>query len=159
LACRAAAQRLPKRRRQLVLMARGRLSKLINFAKHNALDGLHIVKLVEAELAVIDGNRECAMSKYYESIALAAEANFINVQALACERAALALRGFGDTSSAEAPKYFARALLLYKEWGAMAKVELMRSVTEKHGMPLKVDDSDEDDTGTRGECDYYNASG
>jgi hypothetical protein len=49
-----------------------------------------MVYLIEADFAVLAGNRESAMSKYDLSIASAGESKFLHVQALACERAALA---------------------------------------------------------------------
>jgi hypothetical protein len=125
MTCLAAAPSLPKRRRQLVSIARVQLKKLRTFANHNPQDGLHMVHLVEAELDALGGNRENAMSNYNLAIDSSKKVNFLHVQALACERAGVALQRLGEMSLAR--EHLDQASKLYHEWGAMAKVEQMRT--------------------------------
>jgi hypothetical protein len=108
----------PRQRRQLISTARTILKKLQIVAQHNPHAGLHKVYLIEAEIASVEGNRECAMTKYYQAIALAGEEENLHLQALACERAGVSMREFGERELAD--RFLGRALVLYEKWGATA---------------------------------------
>jgi histidine kinase len=125
MVCLAAARTLPKRRKSLLSIARGNLKKMRTFAKRDPHDGLQMVHLIEAELAAHEGNREKAMTNYHLSIASAKEAKFIYVNALAHERAGISLQEFGESSLAR--EHLNQALELYREWGAIAKADQMRT--------------------------------
>jgi hypothetical protein len=125
MSCLAIARIVPKRRKQLLSIVLGRLKQSRKFAKHNPQDGSPALYLIEAELAALDGNKEKAMSSYSLSIASAEAAKFLHIHALAHERAGLALREFGESSLAN--DHLDQALGIYKAWGAMAKVDHMRS--------------------------------
>jgi hypothetical protein len=122
MTCVAAARSKPKRRNHLLSMTRKRLQKLRKFAKHTN-DCLPMVHLIEAELAAARGDSS-AKSSYCKSIALAGEQKLVNLQALACERSGLAMLELGQEVAART--YFDRALQLYNDWGAKAKVEQLR---------------------------------
>jgi predicted ATPase len=119
----ASAKSRPKQRRQLLSIADRQLNRIREFAKHNPKDGLYMVHLIEAEMAALNGNRETAISHYKLSIEEAGEVRCLYVQALAYERLWLFLREFGD-ESAEIHLY--RAIHVYTEWGAHAKVSQLR---------------------------------
>jgi hypothetical protein len=125
MTCLAIARNSPNRR--LISIARRQLKKLQVFSTHNKSDGLHVVHLIEAEFAVLVGNRESAMPQYYKAISIAQEEKFLHVQALACERAALTLEEFEPFDSRT---YLDRAIQTYKEWGAHAKADQLRRQIE-----------------------------
>ncbi len=78
------------------------------------------IYLLEAELAVTNGDRERALQKYEHSIGAARREGFRHEEALANERAGLVLLGWGEELKAR--EYFNKACSLYSQWGAFAKV-------------------------------------
>ena len=72
----------------------------------------------------MDNEVDTALSKYRQSIEAAKKEAFLHEQALACERAGLALRKIGREN--EALKFLVDAQSLYKSWGAKIKVEQMQ---------------------------------
>jgi hypothetical protein len=138
LACLAAVRALPKRRVKLVRKIRRitmnnvgrRLEKMRTFTMAHPAYGMQVVHLIEAEMAalggpLIKGNRKLAEEKYNLAIALAKKDNCLHIQALASERAALALQEFGDISASQ--MYHDHALKLYEEWGASAICARLKS--------------------------------
>jgi hypothetical protein len=135
--CLTAARDLSRRKQksQLISNARKALKELRKGAKYCPENYLHMCHLIEAELAVLKGNYDSAMSEYTLAITFAARNSFVSVEALACERAHVTQREMAaDNMSLD---YFNRAVQLYEEWGARAKVALMRSnMNSTQGKPV-----------------------
>ena len=89
-------------------------------------------ELLSAEDAALRGDSENASEAYEAAIAKAEEYNFINEQALACERYGLYLYEIGSDS--EGKDKLEKALSLYGSWGAGRKVQdVMALLQEKEG--------------------------
>jgi len=86
---------------------------------------LHKVFLLEAEFAAAKGNLDDAIPLYQCSASMADHEGFLHEKALACERAGLTVRHFGD--SLRSTTFLSQALEAYSEWGACAKVVQMRT--------------------------------
>lgn len=85
---------------------------------------MHMYLLVEAERARLAGDRLAAMDLYDRAIAAAVQQGFVNIEAVAAERAAAFWYGvkksdFGDI-------YLDRALHAYRLWGADGKAADLR---------------------------------
>ena len=85
----------------------------------------HCESLIDAELADLAGDSHLAKKHYEVAILVAARRGFTNVQALAHERFGEHALQLGDLN--EALYHFERAITLYQEWGAHAKVSQLRS--------------------------------
>jgi predicted ATPase len=96
--------------------------------KKGSVNYLLFLFLLKAELAVIQKKKELATKSFEAAVRAAAQSGFANFGALASERYGLyALeRDGGDTYWAET--HLSRAVFLYSEWGAQAKVD---SITRK----------------------------
>ncbi|MFY0534349.1 hypothetical protein [Nannocystis pusilla] len=81
----------------------------------------HKHALVRAELARLRGHDTEAPGLYEQAVASAREHGFVQIEAIACERAAAFYRARGLTIPADA--YLQRARAGYFRWGAHAKVE------------------------------------
>merc|ERR1712151_1220940 len=82
---------------------------------------LNKLSLLEAELAAAHCDIENAEACYVKAISLSRQFEFINEEALACERAGLF---FLEMNSLEkACQYLLQSYNCYKEWGAVAKME------------------------------------
>ena len=91
----------------------------------------HYFSLLTAEQAALDKDYVTTEARYRESIVLAARTGHLQDAALANERYADFL--FTDLSDTEGAKYrIEEATRLYRDWGAMAKVEIL----EKSHCPL-----------------------
>jgi tetratricopeptide (TPR) repeat protein len=119
------------RRRSHMKVAYRSLRKMKEWAKHSPNNFLNRALLLEAELALIGGNRDKALKKYKQSIYLAKDEGFVHDHALACERTGVALRHFGEERSAG--EYFLKAISSYREWGALAKVNQLERALESGG--------------------------
>jgi hypothetical protein len=117
-------------RRKLLSRGRKRLKMLRKFSKHCPENCEHHVLLLEAEFAALGGKVERAMSMYAKSEELASREGFMDIQALACERAGVTLREFGGDEK-EASRMLERSIDLYKIWGAFAKADQMKTLLEK----------------------------
>lgn len=82
------------------------------------------ISLLEAEIAVVNGDKKEALTKYKESVDAAQKEGFLHEQALACERAGYALIEWG--SHDDGYLYLKQACSLYEQWGALAKVVQVR---------------------------------
>ncbi|WAS91371.1 AAA family ATPase [Nannocystis punicea] len=82
---------------------------------------LHKHTLVRAELARLRGHESEALRLYEQAAASAREHGFVQIEAIACERAAGFYRARGLSIPADA--YLQRARAGYFRWGAHAKVE------------------------------------
>lgn len=104
-----------------------------SYVKHGSVNSHHILKLLEAEEAAIGASDWISVAKGYdEAIKSAARSGFTNHEAISNERAGRCLtdmtkivRKLKDdpTVKDNAKRYISRAMALYKEWGAKAKVD------------------------------------
>ena len=106
----------------------GSIKKMKKWAKHSPHNFLHKAHLLEAEMALVHGNRGKALMKYKKSIEMANDEGFVQDHALACERTGVALRHFGQDENAR--EYFLKAVSSYREWGALAKVDQLEKAME-----------------------------
>ncbi|MBL0387799.1 AAA family ATPase [Tumebacillus sp. ITR2] len=99
------------------------LKKLRKWAKF-APDNNHCkAKLVEAEIARLEGNLPHAMDAYEEAIRHAGKQGFLPIAALANELAAKFYLGLGKERIAKT--YLLEARYTYQKWGALEKVRLL----------------------------------
>jgi tetratricopeptide (TPR) repeat protein len=91
----------------------------------------HINKvfLLSAELAAAAGDYEKAGHLFDKAIGYAEKEGFLNEQALAFEKAARMYLLVGR--SAESTAYFGKAINVYRQWGAEAKVKQLQELIEK----------------------------
>ena len=85
----------------------------------------HCESLIDAELADLAGDSHLAKKHYEVAIHLAGRRGFTNDEALAHERFGEHALHLGDLN--DALYHFERAITLYQEWGAHAKVLQLRS--------------------------------
>ena len=97
------------------------LKKLRFWASFSPENVFSKVYLIEAERYVLKDKRERALRKFHLAIDQAEEQGAINEQALACERAATALEGWGETN--KSLLYYRKARALYESWGSALKVD------------------------------------
>jgi predicted ATPase len=97
------------------------LKKLRLWASFSPENVFSKVYLIEAERYVLKDKRETAIRKFHLAIDQAEEQGAINEQALACERAATALEGWGETK--RSLSYYKKARELYESWGSALKVD------------------------------------
>lgn len=100
------------------------LARMRRWAANCSANFTHLQKLMEAELARLDGGGEAIIALYDEAIEAAGASGFLRDEAVACERAARHLLGLGRARAAEG--YLRAAGLLYARWGARRKLELLR---------------------------------
>ena len=103
-----------------------------SYVKHGSVNSHHILKLLEAEEAAIGASDWIIVAKGYdEAIKSAARSGFTNHEAISNERAGRCLTDMmkskgtlkdDPTVKDNAKRYISRAMALYKEWGAKAKV-------------------------------------
>ena len=96
--------------------------KWVKISPHNVM---HMLYLMQAEVASVRGQNELAYEKYLCAIALAEKERSLLLLGLAFERFARHLLEVGG--SASALPYFQQALFTYTNWRAMAKVEHLSS--------------------------------
>ena len=108
-------------RRKYRARVRRHLNKIRKWAKYSPTNNLHKKLLLEAEVAALERNVELASRLFRESIEEARISGFVNMQAIANERAALCLHNYGDKATAES--FYEEANALYRSWGALAKVD------------------------------------
>jgi DNA-binding CsgD family transcriptional regulator len=80
--------------------------------------------LITAELLRIDGNRLAAAKGYEAAIEAARREQFGLMEAIACERSSTYYREAGSVTGADV--LMADALVAYSQWGAAAKVRMLR---------------------------------
>jgi len=89
--------------------------------------------LVEAERARLAGNRLAAMDLYDRAIAAAVQQGFVNIEAVAAERAAAFWYGINKTDFGDI--YLDRALHAYRLWGAEGKAADLRRTWRPEAEP------------------------
>jgi hypothetical protein len=88
-------------------------------------NAIHYDRLLDAEKAALDGKSKAAQKNYQSAVVMAARGGFVHDAALANERyGEFLLHDMSDTQEAVFP--FEEAIMLYSEWGASKKVELLR---------------------------------
>lgn len=110
-------------RRQLLSKVKRSMKKLEQFSSYIPENSLHKLSLVQAELAVFNGDCGRARGKYMVAISLSSELDDLAMHAVACERFAIFLKSQGDGTGSV--RRFREAKEAYKRWGAIAKVEQM----------------------------------
>ena len=106
-------------KKEHLFVASKALKKLKRVANHCPENCQHKVFLMQAEFAAVQGDLEKAVGLYNKSISLANKHGFVQDEALANERAALAL--WQSTNNATANIHMNQAVELYTAWGAAAK--------------------------------------
>jgi hypothetical protein len=96
------------------------LRRLRRWAKHGP-DFVHMASFLEAELARLAGDESRARALYDAAAQRALEQRFVHHAALAHERRASMLVGLRRETEASAS--LARAVALYREWGAEPKAQ------------------------------------
>lgn len=107
--------------RRRMKIAKERIKKLQLLSDYSPENYANKVSLLQAELAVVNGNPGKAMAKFDESIRLAKESRRYWDIGLASERAAALMKRNGQHQMAK--EYFDAAIGAYSDWGATAKVE------------------------------------
>lgn len=111
-------------RKRLLSFSRRYLKYLKKHVKYCPANIECRILILEAEVSVLEGQTLSAMTRYARAQSLAENAHFLDVQALACERASLTLH---ESRGNETQKFFylERCIELYEKWGATVKVERM----------------------------------
>jgi predicted ATPase len=120
LACAALASEPAAPWRRLRADLRRCLRRLRRWAKHGP-DFVHMASFLEAELARLAGDESRARALYDAAAQRALEQRFVHHAALAHERRASMLVGLRRETEASAS--LARAVALYREWGAEPKAQ------------------------------------
>lgn len=114
----------PPTRRQPQIKTLLKNQKLMQlWAKHSPSNFEHKRRLIDAEIARLQGNAGQALLLYQGAIAAAQTAGYVQNEAIACERAAQFL--LQTHHEAAAIGYLLQARAAYKRWGATAKVQLL----------------------------------
>lgn len=106
-------------RREILSKVRRCVKRLEYFASYIPENSLHKLSLVQAELAVIEGDYGIARGKYMIAISLSVELADLALCAVAGERFAVFTKSQGG-NEADADRRFREAHDAYKKWGAIA---------------------------------------
>ena len=109
----------------LVQRAQENISKLTHFTANAPCNYLNKMYFLNAELAVVFGDNNKAISNYEETIKLSQKHLFVHEEAMSCERFALLYHSM--QASSEASKYFIKAYKCYEKWGAVKKMKQLKS--------------------------------
>ncbi len=99
------------------------MKKLKGWARLNPGNYLHKLDLVKAEFLRVFGNPEKAQRSYQKAVQGAAENNFLNEKALACELYARFC--LYQTNLKQAKVQLKKAFKTYLDWGAIGKIQLL----------------------------------
>lgn len=117
----ALAQKGSSKRRNL-RHGRSLLAKLEDYVRQGNVNCHHMLMLLRAELVAVTGANP--KKDYDLAISAAGRLGFLQMQALANERAGIFFLDHPESEHAEI--YISRALDLYSQWGAIAKVKQMK---------------------------------
>mmetsp|Transcript_24055 Transcript_24055/g.56756 ORF Transcript_24055/g.56756 Transcript_24055/m.56756 type:complete len:315 (-) Transcript_24055:65-1009(-) len=106
------------------------MKKANKYCKQNCLNKY---LMLEAEFQVLKGDLNTALKLFEKSASISGDEGFVHEQAIAYERAGLAVlyeienpsRKDDSLSSDAASEYFAKSFSLYQEWGAATKADQM----------------------------------
>jgi tetratricopeptide (TPR) repeat protein len=115
-----------RKARQRIGAAKRSMNKLKVLAKDNPANFMNKVFLLEAEIAAAHHKVDEALTKFEESISHARREGMWNETGLACERAAIFLKGQGRAG--HAISFLEQALSAYEQWGACAKVAAIKKI-------------------------------
>ncbi|WP_374404583.1 AAA family ATPase [Niveibacterium sp.] len=101
------------------------LRRMRRWAAHCPDNFLHLQRLMEAELARLDGHNELALKRYEQAADAAHASGFRRDEAMANERAARHLLATNRRKAAEG--YLSAARHLYERWGAHRKAAHLES--------------------------------
>ncbi len=120
------------RKTKILRQVAQQMKKLKEWADHAPENFRHMYLLVKAETARAKGQDTNAVAFYKKAVSAAEKTGYMQHAALACEY----LAGFYADQGIEdfAASYMARAVELYRRWGAHAKV---RQLAKKHERLLK----------------------
>jgi len=111
--------------RRRIRITRRCIQDLKVLARYGPDSYLSKVHLLEAEVSAVRGKLNEALEKYEMSIACAQKDGMWHETGLACERAAMFLRGKVGQQE-QAITFWQRALVAYEQWGAQAKVSRIK---------------------------------
>jgi hypothetical protein len=94
--------------------------------KKGSVNYLHFLFILKAELAALRGKVDKATKFYAAAIRAAAQTGFTNYEALAAERAGLFALERDPGETFWASTHLSRAVFLYADWGAAAKVDQLK---------------------------------
>jgi tetratricopeptide (TPR) repeat protein len=118
---------------QISFVERWRARRCLKYFERASLlcpeNHINKVLLLSAELAAAAGDYENAGLRFDKAGAYAEKEGFLNEQALAFEKAARMYLLVGK--SAEATSYFGKAIIVYRQWGAEAKVNQLQEIMQK----------------------------
>mmetsp|Transcript_14761 Transcript_14761/g.40794 ORF Transcript_14761/g.40794 Transcript_14761/m.40794 type:complete len:1190 (+) Transcript_14761:2-3571(+) len=122
------ASRMGGTYRDLMKRAQTQVDRLRLFVKHEMINSLHMLKILEAELISLDAQATLPDIRraYTAAIRVATRSGFTQDAALASERFALYLFKTSSPDADEASVRWNNAIKLYEEWGAAAKAQQLR---------------------------------
>jgi len=125
----AAARSLKRRKKQkCIAKAKRIIKKFKNWSLNSPHNCLALKYLLEAEMASIQGKAKKAYEKYTASTALATDAGFSMIEAVAHESCGRHLYAIGNESMATSS--LRKAVKCYQDWGAMAKATHLEEESE-----------------------------
>jgi signal transduction histidine kinase len=127
----AALGSTPSARAEYLEQIRANLKVLTAIAEHAPMNYAHKARLVEAEIARLEGNDHAAADLYDLAVAGALDEGYVNHAAIASECAARFYAGRGRMTRAKA--YWVEAYHHYALWGATAK---LKQLAMKHGAQI-----------------------
>ncbi|KAL3907285.1 MAG: hypothetical protein SGILL_008935 [Bacillariaceae sp.] len=122
ISCYGAARKTKKRK--YVKFARSAQTLIQTKIKKGNPNLLHWESLIDAEMLALKGRTDAARLKYQAAISFSARTGQINIHGLANERYGDYMAEIGDYD--EARYRYENASKLYDEWGAMAKVDIVK---------------------------------
>ena len=120
-------------KRKHVKGAKKVIKRMKFLAKECPENNLHKLYILQGELCALEGKLEMALKLYNQAINHAMEQGVTQLQALAQERASVALQRLGDPTStkhSEAIKFMKQAIASYERWGAAAIVVRLAGILE-----------------------------
>jgi predicted ATPase len=112
--------------KKYVKQAKQAIKKLDAVLRKGSVNYLHFQLLTKAEIAAFEGREDLAKKLFEGAMRASGQAGFTNFEALTNERAGLYALERDSSNLFWASTYLSRAVWLYSEWGAQAKVDLLR---------------------------------
>lgn len=112
-------------RKKWSIKALSSVKQIRKWVKRGNVNLVHILHLLEAELANLNGYNTMAEESYQLAISTASANGFRQDKALSHELASMYYGSKGDVSKRD--DHMRHAIICYEEWGAHAKVDQLRS--------------------------------